>query len=94
MEGALQRKVQNAVRERNWQWVFPRISAGGTRKPVSRGGSRAVISAEINKSAMSHLRHSFATHLIERGHAIRTSMIYTQVLNRGPCGISSQAVTL
>ena len=64
------------------------------QKTGEQGRSRAIISAEINKSAMSHLRHSFATHLLERGHDIRTSMIYTQVLNREPCGISSHADTL
>ena len=56
---------------------------------------RAVIEAKISKAATSHsFRHSFATHLLERGHDIRTTMIYTHVLNRGPFGISSPADTL
>jgi len=36
-------------------------------------------------------RHSFATRLLERVQAIRTTMIYTHVLNRGPLGVPSPA---
>ncbi len=40
--------------------------------------------ARVNKNASCHtFRHPFATHLLENGYDIRTTMIYTHVLNRG-----------
>lgn len=62
----------------------------------------ALLKSGIVKHASCHtFRHSFATHLIESGYDIRTvqellghsdvktTMIYTHVLNRGPAGVRS-----
>jgi len=62
----------------------------------------AVVRAGLTKRVTCHtFRHSFATHLIEGGYDIRTvqellghndvktTMIYTHVLNRGPAGVRS-----
>jgi integron integrase len=111
---ALERKYPKAAQELDWQFVFasrqlsycPRTGRKGRHHVYDSSLQRAVASAGaaagLDKRIHCHtFRHSFATHLVERGVDIRsvqqllghesleTTMIYTHVARQGVASVTS-----
>jgi len=111
---ALERKYPHAAQELGWQFVFasrqlsrcPRTGRQGRHHilpgSVQRAVKAAAAAAGFGKAIHCHtFRHSFATHLVERGVDIRTvqlllghesletTMIHTHVARQGVTGVTS-----
>lgn len=113
---ALEKKYPNIAKEFGWQYLFSAtklsIDPGSDIKRrhhldetvLQKAVKQAISKAGITKHGSCHtFRHSFATHLLQRGQDIRTvqelpghsnvetTEIYTHILKRGGLGVKSPA---
>jgi integron integrase len=114
LPGALDRKYPNAPREWGWQYIFPardlsidprsgarrrhHLDEAAVQKAIKLAAGRSGIAKRVSSHTF---RHSFATHMLQRGSDIRTiqellghndvstTMIYTHVLRQGGQGARS-----
>lgn len=114
MPHALARKYPHAAKDWRWQYAFPagHLStdprSGNMRRhhldpsPINKAIANAIRQAGIQKRVSAHtFRHSFATHLLQRGtdiptiqallghKDISTTMVYTHILQQGGQGVVS-----
>lgn len=114
LPGALARKYTGGGKAWVWQYVFPAKSFSrdprseemrrhhATPSPIQKAVRRAAGECDFAKNVSCHvLRHSFATHMLEKGvdirrvqeflgHAdVRTTMVYTHVMSKNLEGVGS-----
>lgn len=114
LPNCIHRKYPRAPKELEWQWLFPspkrcRDPRTGTvgrfhimSRVIQKAFREAKRGAEVYKKASVHtIRHSFATHMLEKGYDIRmvqdilghyrveTTMIYTHVVKKRYANVQS-----